>query len=153
LANSAKGFGENIQTITDTHSTTTNSTIPPTPKGGPDGFELFWSEYPNKVGKPKALSAWKRVKAKHAEVMHGLRRWKASDQWTKDKGKYVPHPTTWLHREGWNDAIAGETGAAVLSAADLEALRKRQEEAKLDYQARISAAQEQRRREFGMASG
>lgn len=86
----------------------TKSVIPPTPNGEPNGFEEFWFAYPSKVGKPKELTAWRRVKAPHADVMNGLRRWKASEQWTKDKGLFVPHPATRLHREGWNDAIVGD---------------------------------------------
>jgi hypothetical protein len=41
----------------------------------------------------------------------GLKRWKSSEQWTNDSDRFIPHPTTWLNREGWNDAIAGERAA------------------------------------------
>lgn len=97
------------------------------PKGEPDGFKEFWEAYPNKVKKPKAMAIWRRLKANHADVMAGLRRWKASEQWTKHNGKYVPHPTSWLNAEGWNDAIAGE--AVPLSPEDLAAATRRHEEA------------------------
>jgi hypothetical protein len=112
---------------TNTEINKTDKPIPPTPKGEPDGFKEFWEAYPNKVKKPKAMAIWRRLKANHADVMAGLRRWKASEQWTKEKGKYVPHPTSWLNAEGWNDAIAGEV--APLSAADLAAATRRHEEA------------------------
>lgn len=105
----------------------TRTDIPPTPKGEPDGFKEFWEAYPNKVKKPKAMAIWRRLKANHSDVMAGLRRWKASEQWTKDKGKYVPHPTSWLNAEGWNDAIAGEV--VPLSPEDLAAATRRHEEA------------------------
>lgn len=107
-------------------SLTPQITNPPTPKGEPDGFAEFWSAYPNKVGKPKSMAVWRRIKADHADVMAGLRRWKSSAQWTKDKGAFIPHPTTWLNREGWNDAIAGE--AAPIPTATLEAMKLRSEE-------------------------
>ena len=111
----------------NTPSLTPQNNIPPTPKGEPEGFKEFWEAYPNKVKKPKAMAIWRRLKANHADVMAGLRRWKASEQWTKDNGKYVPHPTSWLNAEGWNDAIAGEV--APLSAAELAAATRRHEEA------------------------
>ena len=74
--------------------------------------------------------------------MAGLRRWKASEQWTKDKGKFVPHPTTWLRREGWNDAIAGEV--APLPASDLEAAAKRLDEASQRSKAHLDSLARQR---------
>ncbi|AYM12292.1 helix-turn-helix domain-containing protein [Agrobacterium tumefaciens] len=43
-------------------------------------FKVFWEAYPNKVGKPKALSVWNRIKPDAVAVMDGLRRWKGSDQ-------------------------------------------------------------------------
>ena len=27
----------------------------------------------------------------------------ASEQWARDGGRYIPHPTTWLNGERWND--------------------------------------------------
>lgn len=86
-------------------------------------FDEFWSAYPNKVGRPKALAVWNRLKPGLDVVLAGLKRWKASDQWRKDKGQYIPHPTTWLNREGWNDAIPGEKPAP--SASDMKAAEER----------------------------
>ena len=87
------------------------------------GFDEFWNAYPNKVGKPKALALWNRFKPDLDAVTAGPKRWKASDQRTKDGGHYIPHPTIWLNREGWNDAISGEKPEA--SVADLKASQER----------------------------
>jgi len=74
-----------------------------TPKSAPDGFEAFWQSYPNKVGKPKAAEAYRRAisRAPPGEVLSGLLR--ISPHWTNPR--FIPHPTTWLNRDGWNDQI------------------------------------------------
>ena len=30
---------------------------------------------------------------------------KKSEQWTKDKGRFIPNPSTWLNQERWNDEL------------------------------------------------
>jgi len=78
-------------------------------------FEVFWKEYPNKVKKPNALKAWNALKPDEelaAKIMQGLARWKQSDQWTRDDGRFVPHPATWLHGRQWEDEVKPRTGSA-----------------------------------------
>lgn len=73
-------------------------------------FEHFWSLYPRKEGKKKAQQAWEKINpdAKLNDlILKGLEKYKTSDQWVKDKGAFVPHPTTWLNGERWNDEIKG----------------------------------------------
>lgn len=129
-----------------------NPSNPHTPKGAGsvDGFDEFWSAYPNKVGKPKALAVWKRLKPDLPLVLAGLKRWKGSEQWTKDGGRYIPHPTTWLNREGWNDAIAGEAPAS--SPEDLAAAQRRIDEARRRNEDRERRMVEERRRQLGMVT-
>jgi hypothetical protein len=38
-----------------------------------------------------------------AEVFAGLERWKASEQWRKDNGKYIPSIAKWLQKRAWKD--------------------------------------------------
>lgn len=69
-------------------------------------FELFWDAYPNKTAKKKARQSWDKLNPTgelFASVMRGLEKAKKSPQWTKDAGQYIPHPTTWLNQERWND--------------------------------------------------
>lgn len=74
-----------------------------TPKNDPKSFDAFWLAYPNKVGKPKALDAYRRAtsRASPEEILRGLSR--IAPNWTDPK--FIPHPTTWLNRDGWNDQI------------------------------------------------
>lgn len=77
-------------------------------------FGDFWSAYPRKVGKPEAEKAWKvKVGSLSAagEVMAGLERW--AGYWrARGEAQFVPHPSTWLRREGWNDEPPPLTGKA-----------------------------------------
>lgn len=72
-------------------------------------FEAFWKEYPNKTAKKKAQQSWERIftvnkpDELYTAIMAGLERSKKSSQWVKDGGQFVPHPTTWLNQERWND--------------------------------------------------
>ena len=113
-------------------------------------FDEFWSAYPNKVGKPRAWAVWKRVRPDLQIVLFGLKRWKASDQWTKDEGRYIPHPTTWLNREGWNDAIAGEKCAP--STAELTATQARIDAKRRENEERDRQMVEARRRQLGLTA-
>lgn len=77
-------------------------------------FEQFWSAYPSKVGKKDALKAWVKAKDKPAisVILQALAKAKGCDKWTKDKGQYIPNPTTWLNQGRWADQpiIDGHAG-------------------------------------------
>ena len=71
-------------------------------------FERVWAAYPRKVAKPQALKAFEKVKPDEdllAAMLEALERWKASDQWTRDGGQYIPHPATWLNQRRWEDEV------------------------------------------------
>lgn len=87
-------------------NTTSKETPPIAPKGAEPvngAFEDFWREYPNKVGKPAALKAFIRAKPDTGKLMAGLEVWKSSPSWQKDKGRFIPHPTTFLNQRRWED--------------------------------------------------
>lgn len=70
------------------------------------GFKAFWKAYPRKVGKRDAAKAWTQTGKERppvAELLEALDRLKASPQWSRDGGQFIPHPATWLRRGGWDD--------------------------------------------------
>jgi hypothetical protein len=81
---------------------------PPTPLTD-SAFEKFWAAFPGrrKVDKKKCATWWSRhVKTGDVEkVMAGLESWKASPDWKKNGGEYVPMPYTWLNNERWEVVI------------------------------------------------
>lgn len=69
-------------------------------------FNEFWSEYPKKVNKRGSFTSFKRIKHLKDEmplIMAALRNFKASKQWQKDNGQYIPNPQTFINQERWKD--------------------------------------------------
>lgn len=69
-------------------------------------FSVFWSAYPKKVGKASSEKAWRKLSPNDnlfQKIMSALEVQKHSTQWTKDGGRYIPNPLTWLNGERWND--------------------------------------------------
>ena len=67
-----------------------------------ESFERFWSEYPRRVGKPKAQAAFVAAlgRASPEDIIAGAKRY-ATDRCREDA--YTAHPTTWLHQGRWQD--------------------------------------------------
>lgn len=71
-----------------------------------DGFEEFWRAYPRKAGKGKAEQEWAKVpKDAHADIQAAIAKQLMSEDWTKDGGRFIPHPSTWLHQRRWEDVV------------------------------------------------
>lgn len=68
-----------------------------------NGFDEFWDAYPNKKDKQKAKKAWLKCSPKLVKVLQALDLQKKSEQWTKDDGRFIPLPTTWLNGARWED--------------------------------------------------
>lgn len=69
-------------------------------------FDRFWEAYPKKQAKVKARKAWERLAPDIAlcrKMAAALRAQKCSEQWQKEKGKYIPLPATWLNGRRWED--------------------------------------------------
>jgi hypothetical protein len=73
--------------------------------GCAEEFEQFWRSYPKKVGKKKAQVAWKNAKDKPdvVDMIKVLDQAKKTDQWTRENGQFIPHPSTWLNEGRWAD--------------------------------------------------
>lgn len=80
----------------------------PLPPEGEDLFATFWKLYPNKVGKAAAQKAWKKLKITgdlFTLIAEGLAKQVVSTAWTKDNGQFIPHPSTWLNGQRWEDEV------------------------------------------------
>ena len=67
-----------------------------------DGFDLFWDNYPRKVGKGAARKAWKTAlkKADQQNIIGATILYRITCP--KDP-QYIAHPATWLNAERWAD--------------------------------------------------
>lgn len=89
----------------------------------PDGFEQFWNSYPptRRRGRQEAVEAWRSLRLTPAQVRQvftSLASWKASEDWQKDDGKYIPWPQKFLRKRRWEE-IVEPTRQRQLTTADL----------------------------------
>ncbi len=79
------------------------------PKNGlTELFEKFWSEYPKKKSKGDAEKVWLKIKPDNClleKMVITIKKSKSSEEWIKDKGKWIPYPATWLNAKGWEDEV------------------------------------------------
>lgn len=71
-------------------------------------FEKFWTAYPRHEGKKKAEDAFNKLNPDDELleiILSALAKWKTSEQWQEDGGRYIPHPTTWLNGRRWEDEV------------------------------------------------
>lgn len=69
-------------------------------------FEVFWKSYPKKLAKGDARKAWKqteKIRPPFDKLIKSVVVAKASEQWRKDGGSFIPYPATWLRGERWED--------------------------------------------------
>jgi len=80
-------------------------------------FARFWSAYPKKVAKVDARRAWAKLRPDAAlveRIIAGVERYAGTEGWTKDGGRFIPHPATFLNKRRWDDEIEPSGVAAAL---------------------------------------
>jgi hypothetical protein len=70
-------------------------------------FIRFWDLYPNKKARKAARKAFDTAarKVPIETMLKALAEQKQSADWKKDGGQYIPHASTWLNGERWNDQV------------------------------------------------
>lgn len=79
------------------------------PQGAPvSDFDTFWALVPRRVGKRAAERAWRTVerRGESLEAIDGMRAYAQAYAQSGVDLKYIPHPSTWLNRRGWEDDLA-----------------------------------------------
>lgn len=77
---------------------------PYSPQTIQDAFDALWNIYPRRAGKKTARIAFERaVKAgtSPTAILEGARRLR--DDPNLPEAQFIPHPSTWINREGWED--------------------------------------------------
>lgn len=72
-----------------------------------EGFDAFYTAYPRHVGRRAAAKAFKAAakRAKIDQIMKGLEGYKAYWEARQTKKEYIPHPSTWLNQDRWDDEL------------------------------------------------
>lgn len=111
---------------------TQNKEEPPlTPRGGKrvrkskadlslvmPGFDVFYAAYPRKVGRTAALKAWVGLapdEALQATILGALAAQRPHLDF-REKGRFIPHASTWLNNSRWTDEVAGSSKPAPVDA-------------------------------------
>lgn len=81
-------------------------------------FEQFWLAYPKKFGKDQAYSIWRELVASGdmpclQDILQSLEQLKASHNWRKQNGRFIPFPAKFLHHRRWLQA--GPASGAVFT--------------------------------------
>lgn len=89
------------------HASNTNAAQEPQNAPVSD-FDTFWALVPRRVGKRSAERAWRAVerRGESLEAIDGMRAYAQAYAQSGVDLKYIPHPSTWLNRRGWEDDLA-----------------------------------------------
>lgn len=69
-------------------------------------FEEFYSKYPKKVKKQEVKKWFNKNRPSNelfSSMMNSLEQFRASKDWQKDGGQFIPYPSTWLNQKRWED--------------------------------------------------
>lgn len=83
-------------------------------------FAAFWDAYPKKKAKDAAQRAWDKRRPNSellTVILRALERQKASPDWQKDSGRYIPFPATWLTAGRWTDEVDVDIGIGLSDTA------------------------------------
>jgi hypothetical protein len=78
-------------------------------------FDQFWGAYPVKRNKQAALKVWRRIKpddALTATIIASIEQHQRLPDWTKENGRFIPYPSSWLNAGGWQDELDGAASSA-----------------------------------------
>jgi hypothetical protein len=83
----------------------------------PEGFVAFWGLWPSggrKGARVKCLDAWrgKRLESQSAAILAHVAALKASEDWRKDGGRFIPAPLAYLNGAKWDGADIGARESA-----------------------------------------
>lgn len=78
-------------------------------------FDTFWSNYPRHEAKQAARKAFDKL---HPDdelmqiILEALAKWRKSEQWQKEDGRYIPMPASWLNGRRWEDEAPRSGGSS-----------------------------------------
>lgn len=108
----ARTYQEQTKNINPSSCATDMSASEPKAKSGKAAREAsfadFWSAYPKRRSKADARKAWLKLapdKELTQRILGAVAQARASPDWRKEGGRFIPYPATWLRRRGWEDEL------------------------------------------------
>lgn len=114
-----KTINQNQETINQEREKDGETPPKPPAKKAEDDFAMFWAVYPKKQDKQNALKAWKKLNPDaqtQRKIILAIQAQRASPQWQKEAGQYIPMPSTWLNGHRWEDQPTQIQGGRQVSA-------------------------------------
>ena len=102
--------------VSSSSSASEEKDTPQPPVGGLDAqglFLIFWECCPLKAKKPKALTAFLKLKPDRSlldRMLEAIELQKRTRAWRKNNGQFIPHPATWLSNRQWEDSVVPDIG-------------------------------------------
>jgi hypothetical protein len=69
-------------------------------------FQAFYAAYPKKRAPGDAEKAFAKVDAPLTTLLAAIEAQKATEDWRKEGGKFIPYPATWLNQKQWLNETA-----------------------------------------------
>lgn len=106
-----------------------------------EGFDLFWKNYPRKIGKGQAEKVWSHLKPTfelYSIILEAVELQKKGVGWLQNDGMYIPHPSTWLNQKRWLDETQKAKVVPLYDPLKMEARKEELKQiAERDYQRRL----------------
>lgn len=87
----------------DLHTRPKAAKTPRPRRDEPEEFSRFWSAYPRHTKRPNAVRAWIAQQPDLGKVLEALSWQTQQPDWTKQGGRFVPYPASWLNARQWED--------------------------------------------------
>ena len=97
---------ENYKEIYKENYICATETCAQAPQNIDEMFDKFWKAYPKRRDKKRAYKVFMKIKPNNEllqKMLDAIEREKQTLDWQKNKGQYIPYPSTWLSNERWND--------------------------------------------------
>lgn len=103
-------------TINNTYNKQTSNKLPE--KDLKSDFESIWKEYPNKKGKAKAFTSYKKAikdGVDNKTIINGISAYKKEIEIKRTEPEYIAHGSTWFSQKRWEDDY--QTKGKVINSA------------------------------------
>ena len=71
-------------------------------------FSRFWEAYPRHEAKEAAREAFIKLGVDEGlleTMITAIGKWKKTNQWKDEGGRYIPNPANWLRQRRWEDEV------------------------------------------------
>ena len=105
-----------------------------------DLFALFWEAYPRHEAKEAAREVFVKLGPDEGlleTMITAIGKWKKTNQWKDEGGRYIPNPANWLRHRRWEDEVPKAAPPKATVIAQQYGQRDYDEEYWAEYEAEL----------------